>query len=295
MPMVSLATLRFGDVFAEQGGPIDRLDTGEFPVLGRSCWLANAFLREALAIGKEAPAVFGMADGSGLADTPVAASRLAIAEALERWAYLAVFDGPRAATYGFREDGSSNGMAASTGLFRRQAQVSARAEAINHHTLVSWWDGRLPAERITSPFPGVEAVRLHHEAGPGEVVLLFRRTRTGYAYGHAYGAKLGAALGQAAIELARSEQVLAAYRAMGALVRPANFLERRVLYFAGEEGAEAFGRRLLSKPTKPSLPFRTLFDGEIPGPWARWATVWRCCPLMPTAEYLDPDADFFFW
>ncbi len=293
--MVSLTALRFGAVFAEQGGPIDRLDTGEFPVLGRPFWLANAFLREALVVGKVAPAVFGLADGSGLAATPVAASRLAIAEALERWAYLAVFDGPRAATFGFHEDCSSNGMAASAGLFGRQAQMLARAEAIKHHTLVSWWDGRLPAEPIPSPFPGVEVVRLHHEAGPGEVVLLFRRTRTGYAYGHAYGAALGAALRQAALELARSEQVLAAYRVMGALVAPANFFERRVLHFAGEEGAEAFSRRLLAKPFKPSLPFRTLFDGEIPGPWARWATVWRCCPLMPTAEYLDPDSDFFFW
>ena len=293
--MVSLAALKFGNVCVDQGGPIDRVDLAGFPVLGRSHWLANAFLREELAVGLAEPSLYGPADGTGIARSSATAWRAAIAEALARWAYLAVFDSPAAGRFGFLDDGSSNGMAAFPGLFRRQAQALARAGAIKHHTLVSWWDGRLPAESIASPYAGLEAVRLHHDAGPGEVVVLFRRSRAGYAYGHAYGAQLRAALGQAAIELARAEHVLATYRAKGALAAPANFLERRMLHFAGEEGAERFCRRLLAKPSKPALPFRTLFDGEIPGPWARWATVWRCCARMPTDEFLEPGADFFFW
>lgn len=293
--MVSLAALRFGDVLAAQGGPIARTDLAEFPVQDRPHWLANAFLREELATGSVGPSLYGPADGTAIARTAATASRAAISEALARWAYLAVFDSPAAGRFGFQEDGSSNGLAAFPGLFRRQAQSLARAEAIRHYTLVSWWDGRLPAESVASPYPGLEALRLHHDAGPGEVVVLFRRTRAGYAYGHAYGPQLGAALGQAVIELARAEHVLAAYRAKGALAAPANFLERRMLHFAGEEGAERFGRRLLAKPSKAALPFRALFDGEIPGPWGRWATVWRCCARMPTDEFLEPEVDFFFW
>ncbi len=293
--MVSLAALKFGDVLAEHGGPVDRVDLGELPVPGGTQTLANAFLRAELSVDASVGALFGSADGTGVAATAAAASREAIAEALERWAYLAMLDSPAGARCGFLEDRSSGGMAAFPGLFRRQAQGLARAKAIERHALVSWWDGRLPAERLASPYPGIESMRLHHDAGPGEVVILFRRTRAGYAYGHAYGPTLAAAIRRAAVGLARAEHVLAAHRACGALALPANFLERRVLHFASEAGAERFGRRLLAPPRKPPRPFRLLFDGEIPGPWSRWATVWRCCAQMPTTEHLDPASDFFFW
>lgn len=293
--MVSLAALKYGDVFAESGGPIDRVDTGELSVLGEPHHLTNAYLREEISVGKPAHAVYGHADGTGVAPTAATAYYMAISEALERWAYLAVYDSPSAAAFGFDDDRSSNGMAAFPGLFRRQAQALARFEAIERHALVSWWDGRLPAERVATPYLGVEAVRIHHSSGPGEVVILFRRTRAGYAYGHAYGATLPLAMRKAAIGLARAEHVLVAHRAKGALGGPANFFERRALFFAGEEGAELFGRRLLARQSKPTALFRPLYDGEIPGPWARWATVWRCCVHMPTDDYLEPDADFFFW
>lgn len=293
--MVSLAALKYGDVFAEDGGPIERVDTGELSVFGRPYCLANAFLRGELSVGKPAQAVYGQADGTGSARSVAAASHLAISEALQRWAFLAVLESPAAGAFGFADDSSSNGMAAYPGLFRRQARILARTDALERHTVVSWWDGRLPAERAVAPFPGVEAVRLHHNAGPGEVIILFRRTRAGYAYGYAAGPTLVAAVHKAAIKLAQAEHVLVAHRAKGALVSPANFFERRVLFFAGEEGAELFGRRLLARQSKPPRPWCTLFDGEIPGPWARWATVWRCCVQMPTDEYLAPEANFFFW
>lgn len=293
--MAPLAALRYGDVFTAHGGPIERVATGELSVFGERHCLANAYLHEALSAGKEPHSLYGQADGTGVDRVPAAACQQAFSAALVRWAYLAVRDSPAAAEFGFHEDGSSTGMAASPGLFRRQAQALARAVAIERHALVSWWDGRLPAERTATPYEGVEAVRLHHRSGPGEVVLLFRRTRAGYAYGHAYGAATTEAIRAAAIDLARTELVLAAHRAKGALAAPANFLERRALYFAGEEGAELFGRRLLAQPCKPALPLRMLFDGEIPGPWSRWATVWRCCVQMPTREHLEPEADFFFW
>ena len=293
--MVSLAALKYGDVHTAAGGPIARIDTGELAVFGERRHLANAYLHEALSAGKEVHAVYGQADGTGVDRAAAPACHQAITAALVRWAYLAVRESPVAACFGFDEDDSSNGMAASPGLFRRQAQVLARAMAIERHALVSWWDGRLPAERTPAPYAGVEALRIHHSSGPGEVVLLFRRTRAGYAYGHGYGAGLVQAIRTAAIDLARAELVLATHRAKGALAAPANFIERRTLFFAGEEGAELFGRRLLARQSKPALPFRPLFDGEIPGPWARWATVWRCCVQMPTREHLDPEADFFFW
>ncbi len=293
--MVSLAAFKYGNVLAEDGGPVARLDVGGIWVCGERQCLVNAHLHPGLSDGKARPALYGSADGTGVDHEPVSAGYRAISEALERWAFIATLDGPRAAEYGFLEDPSANGMAAFPGLFRRQVRALARADAIQRHAVISWWDGRLPAERTTAPYPGVEALRIHHDSGPGEVVVLFRRTRAGYAYGHAYGTTLHRALRKAGLALARSEHVLGAHRAMGALAVPTSVLERRALYFASEEGAERFGRRLLSRPERAPWPFRVLFDGEIPGPWARWATVWRCCAQMPTDAYLDPSEEFFFW
>lgn len=38
-----------------------------------------------------------------------------------------------------------------------------------------------------------------------------------------------------------------------------------------------------------------LFDGEIPGAWSKYATVWRVVPAMPARDYLNPQSLFFFW
>jgi hypothetical protein len=100
---------------------------------------------------------------------------------------------------------------------------------------------------------------------------------------------------RAAVELARADFVITAYRAKGALVKAANFLERRAVHFSTETGYAQFRDRLARKPDKPAPSWRPVFDGEIRGPWSRWTTVWRCAVAMPTAAYLDPKSDFFFW
>jgi ribosomal protein S12 methylthiotransferase accessory factor YcaO len=293
--MVSLASLRYSDVFAENGGPIASIVTGDLSVFGETYSQANAFLRPELSAGKPAPAIYGMADGSGSDPSAAVACHMAISEALERWAFLAVQDGARASDYGFDVDASSNGMATFPGFFRRQAQNLARMEALERFAIISWWDGRLPAERISSPIPGVELIRIHHDAGPGEVVIMVRHTRAGQAYGHAAGPNVAEAVRKAMIELARAEYVLTTHRAKGSIVAPADFFERRVLWFAGDEGAEAFRRRLHSRPDKATAEWKPVFDDEIPGPWSHWATVWRCCVAMPTDAFLEPRTNFFFW
>jgi len=293
--MVSLASLRYSDVFADSGGPIASIVTGDLSVFGVPHKQANAFLRPEIAVGKPAYAVYGQADGTGSDPSAAVACHMAISEALERWAFLAMHDSPAAGRYGFDTDRSSNGMAAFPGIFRKQAQGLARIEALERFAVIAWWDGRLPADKISAPIPGAELVRIHHDAGTGEVVLIARQTRAGCAFGHAAGRTVAEAVRKAAIELARAEFVLASHRAKGAIVTPANFLERRVLWFASDRGAEAFHRRVASRPDKPAPSWRTVFDGEIPGPWSRWATVWRCCVAMPTDEFLDPKSNFFFW
>lgn len=293
--MVSLASIRYRDVFADDGGPIERVMSGEFTVLGQRQHQANAFLRPELAVGKPTHAVYGQADGTGSADSSAIAGHMAISEALERWAFLATYRDGQGAKYGFDVDRSSNGMAAFPGFFRAQAARRARLEALERYALISWWDGRFQAAKVASPFPGIDVVRIDHNAGHGEVVILVQRSRAGVAYGHAAGRTVTSAALKAAVELARADFVIASHRAKGALVQAANYLERRALHFATETGHEQFLRRLHARPSRPAPRWNPVFDGEIPGPWSRWTTVWRCAVAMPTNDFLEPDADFFFW
>lgn len=287
--------MRYRDVFAEDGGPIERVLTGDFSILGRPHVQANAFLRAPLAAGKPSHAIYGQADGTGSAATASVACHMAISEALERWAFLATHDRPEGARYGFDIDRSSNGMAAFPGIFRRSAATRARNEALERYALISWWDGRFDAEQLPSPFPGINLVRIQHNAGPGEVVILVQETRAGFAYGHAAARTVTGAALKAAVELARSAYVISAHRAKGAVVEAANFLERRALWFSTDEGHDRFQERLKRGRDQAAPVWLPIFDGEIPGPWARWSTVWRCAVAMPTDEFLDPHSNFFFW
>jgi hypothetical protein len=293
--MLSLAALRYRDVFAADGGPIERVLAGDFNILGKPQKQANAFLKPELTAGKSTYAIYGQADGTGSAASASVACHMAISEALERWAFLATHNSAKAPLYGFDVDRSSNGMAAFPGMFRSQAASRARLEALERFALIAWWDGRLPAQKMGSPYPGVDLVRIHHNAGEGEVVILVQRSRAGVAYGHAAGRTVRSAACKAAVELARSDFVIAAHRAKGALVQAANFLEKRALYFSTDEGYETFKRRLMTRPNQAMPRWEPVFDGEIPGPWSRWATVWRHAVAMPTDEYLNPNSNFFFW
>jgi hypothetical protein len=292
---LSLAAVRYRSVFAADGGPIERVTTSRCSILGREQLQANAYLQPELAAGKPSHAIYGQADGTGSAESSSIACHMAISEALERWAFLATNRSKDAARYGFDIDRSSNGMAAFPGLFRSAAARRARMEALERYAVIAWWDGRFDAEVRPAPFPGVDLVRIKHNAGQGEVVILVQKTRAGVSFGHAAGSTVAGAALRAAVELARSDFVITAHRAKGALVQAANFLERRALHFSTETGYAQFKERLARPADRPAPSWNPVFDGEIVGPWSRWATVWRCAVALPTAAYLDPKSDFFFW
>ncbi len=294
--MLSFAPFKYRNVWAAKGGPIQRVENvGTLDIAGRPEVQVNAFLRPELSAGKMGHSVYGDADGSGSATSAAVAQHKAISEALERWAFLSVHNSGDAEKYGFTHDRSSNGMAAYPGL-KRQAREAARSEAVERWALISWWAGHL--EVSTAPLPGYAdfgVVRILH-GQPREVVILYRQTPTGiYAYGHAAAPNLEEAAAKAAVELARSEFVLARYRAKGALGNISNFMERRAVYFSSPEGFEEFSERVKTKPDKPAPLWTTIFDGEVPGPWSKWATVWRHCVEMPTHAFLKKEENFFFW
>jgi len=133
------------------------------------------------------------------------------------------------------------------------------------------------------------------------VVIVHKKTKEGlYAYGHAAADNFRNACRRAVVELARHEYVIHSYwlaKACGcsAASAPTDLLERRSVYFASEEGHEDFARRARTGPHRRLETRRIAFDGKIPGPWEKYAHVWRVVFHPVTDRYLHNDNGFFLW
>jgi ribosomal protein S12 methylthiotransferase accessory factor YcaO len=226
---------------------------------------------------------------------------MAISEAMERWAHWQMHRSDEGARYGFDVDPSSNGLAAFPGFFQRQARPGALLEAAERFNLLNWWEGRLPALESETRWPGVRAVTICSEA-PGITVILFKRAVAGFvAYGHAAAPDFSTACRKAAMEMERHAQVVTHYVTAhaGGIHEPlspdAHPIERRSLFFAREEGYELFLERLRSQPTKAAPDPKLVYDGPVPGPWSRYADVWRVAYEPPSRRFLGMEENYFLW
>lgn len=299
--MLNLAAVRYRNILAESGGPVEKLQLADMMVLGRREFIANAFLKEGLGGRLWRDDVFSPAQGGGVASSPMVARFMAISEAMERWAHWQLHNSAEKHRYGFDVDPSSNGMAAFPGLFARQARAGAMMEASERFNLLHWWEGRLPAAESDTNWPGVRAATICSEA-PGVTVVLFKRAAQGFmAYGHAAAVDYAGACRKAAIEMERHELVLARFSRAHAgklsegLAPDAHPIERRSLFFASGAGHELFLERLRSSPRRPVASPRLVFDGVVPGPWSRYADVWRVVYAPPSDRFLGPEENYFLW
>jgi hypothetical protein len=299
--MLSLAPLRYRRVLDPGSGPVSRLESYTLPVLDRKLFHANAFLRPGLVRAPKTNAVYGTADGSGTHESVVVARHMAVSESLERWAFhIASRSGDRA-LYGFDVDPSSNGMAAFPGLGTGRARRNAWHEAIERFCLIGWWHGSVGSTRRPSPWNDIHAIEFLHDFDGVSVVLLIQEAEPDLiVYGHAAGETFEAACNRALIELARSELVLRRHQSLhpGPVERSfssvTDLFERRCLFFstaAGFRAVIARGRQHARTWREP----RVVFDGEVPGPWDRFTTVWRVVLEPPTMEFLQRRDDWFFW
>lgn len=296
--MMNLAPFRYRRVLSTHGGPIRAMECGATSVMGRRMFQANAYLTEGLRPIARSNVIYGNPDGTGTATRPNVARHKAISEALERWAHHIVQRSPEAPRYGFDVDSSSNGMAAFPGLLHRQARKLALGEAAERYALASWWSGASDAVRLNEVWPGIEAWRLDNPVSQHAVVLLHGLADVGvHAYGHGSGTSVADACMRAAVELARAQYVLRRHAR-----RPASentpqvrsMLERRCLYFSSESGYAEFCERMAQRKWRSVVP-EIVFDGEIPGPWSEYASVWRVVIKPPSEAFLDRNANFFFW
>lgn len=295
--MLSLAALRYRNVLAAHGGPVDRIETGVFPVCGRRMIQANARLSAGLTPKRE-KSIYSDADGSGTHPRASVARHMAVSEALERWAFHSVVRSPRAPEFGFDVDPSSNGMSAFPGLIRTHARRKAMLEAVERYSLISWWEGNAPGRLFQTDWPGVSAVAIDGPFGGVTVITFACTDYGGFAYGHAAEESFGAACERAVVELARHEWVLRSKWlefVSGERRAPKDLFERRCLYFSSAEGHEQFLRRVGSRSANTMLRPDVVCDRDIPGPWADYATVWRFALRPPTDGFIHAGDDYFFW
>lgn len=295
--MLNLAPWRYRRVLAVDGGPIERIEMGVVSVLGETQHQANAFLSGGLRRETTKKILYGNADGTGTGRLPGVARHKAISESLERWAHASTASAP--AKYGFDVDPSSNGMAAFPGVLKKQARTRALAEAVERDAVISWWTGALDAEARKSPWAGVDLFEIESPTTGIKVALVHAAAgHHMHAYGHAAGVTLADAAQSAAVELVRAQHMIARFERRNgnghAETRGDNLFERRCLHFATAEGHAQFQERLQRRKHRTHAS-RVLFDGEIPGPWSEYATVWRTVFEPADPHFMEPRDDFFFW
>ena len=71
--------------------------------------------------------------------------------------------------------------------------------------------------------------------------------------------------------------------------------DKRALYFALKSGRTLFQDRIDSGPWAPIAKPKQVFNGWMPGPWDRYATVWRCLFEPPSDESASTRMEYFFW
>jgi hypothetical protein len=293
--MFSLAPCRYRHVMQLNGGPIERLQSGRIWSGGRQIWQTNATLTEGLTARRNR-VIYSHADGSGSNESEAVATHMAISEAMERWAYFQTVKlRNQRNDYGFREDPSSNGMAAFPGLLARQARRSARLEGIERFTLLSWWEGHLDGYVIDTDWPGIRAVIIPGQPG-GFVAITFKQTGPyAYVFGHGAEETISEACRRGMTEMERHERVIKHWRELRASEAPTELLERRALFFAGPKGAALFEQRLARRAWAGPIKWETICDAEIKGPWSQYAMVWRHAYRPPSGAFMQPRDDYFFW
>jgi hypothetical protein len=131
-------------------------------------------------------------------------------------------------------------------------------------------------------------------------VITFRETDFGhYAYGYGAAKTFLSACHRACIEMGRHESVVRRRWALNqqAEVAPITGLfERRAWYFSLPAGHAQFLEAVKQSASSSNRPKAVqVFDGQIPGPWSKYAKVWRVVYEMPSLRYLTEGATHFFW
>ena len=247
--------------------------------------LSNAYLKDGLS--RSLPySVFRECDGTGLATTVHEARSKAISEAIERWAFWTKYASSEADFYAFDQSPSTVGMAAYPEFRHKRSRDTARQEAAERFIVLAWWEGHLDGKVFNVPHLRCRAVIL--EAGGYTTAIVYRGIKDTrfFAYGRGAARTATKAIEHAYRELIVFEINLLQFSTPEDLYltaeRTSLIQEKRMLFFAREEGHIAFLDRLQRKQWRQPVSPEVLYDGPLVGPWSQYAKVWRCAytPLV---------------
>jgi hypothetical protein len=291
---ISLAHFRYARIHKDHGGPIARLSVRESQRLGEKVFEAFALLDEKAGLpDTDTSNLYGNWHGSGTAPGRAEAVYRALSEALERWAWSQASSREE---LGFQLDSSTTGFAAFPGIHSRSPRAAAYLEAAERWSLDAWWEERLGQRLLQGlPWEGVRGIQILSPLRGTFVVILWKDCEHFRAYGFAGGVTVPAAAQKAAVELGRNIQVLDYQRSVAGTPQgePSSRNERRLLFFAGKKGRELFDRRVARTVNGLSAAPDLAVDGAVPGPWTRYAHVWRCL-FDPRGLTRDSLADDYF-
>lgn len=237
----------------------------------------------------------------------------AISEALEIWAFYALkkssaqLQSNLKTTYGFDIDPTSNGMACFPGLFSKQTRPYALAEAIERWSLIAWWEGKLPARKanykntkISEPevFELLSPWKNHTTVILKDVSQVHKKPIFSFATSNNY----FAAVERAKVELFRNSRIVDKYYDFLEPPNLTSIMERRLIFFSTIEGEKLFLQKFndscsyLPSTPSPHLMPKLIVDTNIPGPWNRYAYVWRCLFEPASVDFLNTeDYEYFYF
>ena len=278
--MLSLAPFRYRNILEKDGGPVRKVNAAETTLWdGSARFSAAASLVPALRPARPKAALYDDDDGGGTHPSRNMACFIAISEALERWAYYAASRGERRGELGFDREDSTTGRAAFPAFTAGPARERARHEAAERWGLLEWWQGNLPARTLPLASSRAEAVEVLTPFRGSRLVILWTKCpgSGAFAYGFAGAGDVAKAVEKAGVELTRNITVLERHSAKPAGGPVRLMGERRLLRFSTADGFQAFRARLGSSRTASTCPKapEAVVDAEVPGPWSRYARVWR--------------------
>lgn len=286
---VNLAPMKYHELL-KPNAIIDRVVVGPYiDLFGKTKFQATAYLQEECLQQKATePSIYGDADGTGTSTNKTTAIYKAISEALERWAYWDFSSSTLKSELGFDLDPTTTGIAAYPGANPWWAKRLAMNEAFERWALVQWWKGDLGLSPLVDHrLPQKEGLNYYRFLIDELNIILVSfqfhyEGRLVTVYGFAAAQNLESAAERATIELERNMHALKAYFARGESNSPKEKIEQRLLHYSTKEGHQEFLSQI-GGTQSAELP-RLIFDGEVVGPWLKYAVVWRS---LPDGTYAD--------
>lgn len=306
--MLNLALLNYDIALSKTSSPIVSLAHSEVLIGERSIHQVNAILSPELK-GSHGPqrVLFGDVDGTGTQRSKLVATHMAISEALERWAWGQAMESEDQAAHGFDRDPTTNGMAAFPGLIARQTRPHAVREAVERWCLREWWAGHLPCAQLETSTRSQQLIRIGNPLSRHKVVISWAAGESGLvAYGVGCGQKTDAASWRARIEQQRAQQALEHFAEKHEQLDTIDlsyipgYAERSFLYYALSKGHSDFLQCVGNSAVNPEILdsatgrryMKPVVDCPIPGPWTKYAHVWRV--LYPPRE-TEGESDYTFY